>query len=100
MPAAVIWQQVDRILQSGESSGSEILRNLLLFPARHSIERPSEGAKEHDLAVGVLGKPEGFDSRLDSAVRVHTARLRAKLAEYYMSDGAEDPVRSTWAPTA
>lgn len=90
--AAVVRQQVDKIVQSGEFSGSEILRNLLLFLTKHSIENPSEGAKEYDLAVGVLGKPEGFDSRLDSAVRVHTARLRAKLAEYYMSDGAEDPV--------
>jgi hypothetical protein len=40
----------------------------------------------------VLGKAEGFDPRLDSAVRVHAARLRSKLAEYYMSHGADDPL--------
>ena len=90
--ATVVRSQVDRILQSGEFSGSEMLRNLLSFLANHSIENPGEVVKEYELAVTVLGKPKGFDPRLDSAVRVHTARLRAKLAEYYMSDGAADPI--------
>ncbi len=84
--------QVERILRSGEFSGSELLRNLLSFLAKRAVERPGEGAKEYELAVDVLGKAEGFDTRLDSAVRVHTSRLRSKLAEYYMTDGAEDPV--------
>ena len=92
MPATVVRQQVDRILHSGEFSGSEVLRNLLSFLTEHSIDRPGEVVKEYELAVAVLGKAEGFDPRLDSAVRVHAARLRAKLAEYYMADGAEDPV--------
>ena len=89
---AVVQQQVDKILRSGEFSGSELLRNLLSFLTTHSIERPGEVVKEYELAVAVLGKAEGFDPRLDSAVRVHAARLRSKLAEYYMSDGAEDPL--------
>lgn len=92
MPATVVRQQVDRILHSGEFTGSEVLRNLLSFLTEHSIDRPGEAVKEYELAVTVLGKAEGFDPRLDSAVRVHAARLRSKLAEYYMADGADDPV--------
>jgi len=46
----------------------------------------------YDVAVDVLGKPVGFDPRLDSAVRVHASRLRAKLAEYYMAEGVEDDI--------
>ncbi len=88
----LVRQQVDKILHSGEFSGSEVLRNLLTFLTQHSIEKPGDAIKEYELAVAVLGKPEGFDPRLDSAVRVHAARLRSKLAEYYMSDGAEDAV--------
>jgi hypothetical protein len=90
--AAAVQQQVDKILRSGEFSGSEVLRNLLSFLTKHSIDCPGEVVKEYELAVAVLGKAEGFDPRLDSAVRVHAARLRSKLAEYYMSDGADDPV--------
>ncbi len=88
----MVRRQVDRVLQSSEFSGSELLRQLLSFLAAHSIDRPGEVVKEYDLAVGALGKPEGFDPRIDSAVRVHTTRLRAKLAEYYMSDGLDDEV--------
>jgi hypothetical protein len=90
--ATVVRQQVEKILHSGEFSGSEVLRNLLSFLTNHSIERPGEVVKEYELAIAVPGKAQGFDPRLDSAVRVHAARLRSKLAEYYMSDGADDPV--------
>ena len=91
--ASAVQQQVEKILQSEEFGGSEVLRNLLSFLAKHSLEKPGEVVKEYELAVTVLGRPEGFDPRTDSAVRVHTGRLRAKLAEYYMADGAEDPIR-------
>lgn len=92
MSAEVVRQQVDKILHSGEFSGSELLRNLLSFLTEHSIDKPGEVIKEYELAIAVLGKAEGFDPRLDSAVRVHAARLRSKLAEYYMSHGVDDPV--------
>jgi hypothetical protein len=87
-----VLQQVEKILRSGEFSGSEVLRNLLSFLTKHSLDRPGEAIKEYELALAVLGKAEGFDPRLDSAVRVHASRLRSKLAEYYMSDGGDDPV--------
>jgi hypothetical protein len=88
----VVQQHVDKILHSGEFGNSETLRNLLSFLARHAIEKPGEVVKEYELATGVLGRAEGFDPRMDSAVRVHTGRLRAKLAEYYMSEGTDDPI--------
>lgn len=92
LPATLLQEQIEKILQSPEFSGSEVLRNLLSFLAKHYVEKPGEVVKEYELAVGVLGRPQGFDPRMDSAVRVHTGRLRAKLAEYYMSDGADDPI--------
>ena len=84
--------QVEKILHSSQLNGSELLRNLLSYLAKRSVERPGEPVKEFDLAVDVLGRDPGFDPRLDSAVRVHTSRLRAKLAEYYMADGSADPL--------
>jgi hypothetical protein len=90
--ATGVQEQVDKILQSRELSGSEVLRNLLSFLAKHSLHDPGRVVKEYELAVAVLGRPEGFDPRTDSAVRVHTGRLRAKLAEYYMAEGADDQI--------
>jgi len=90
--ACEISDQVERILRSGEFAGSELLRSLLSFLAKRAVEKPGESAKEYEIAVEALGKNRDFDPRLDSAVRVHTGRLRSKLAEYYMSDGAADHV--------
>ena len=44
------------------------------------------------LAVDALRRGPDFDPRVDSSVRVHSARLRTKLAEYYQGDGASEPV--------
>lgn len=45
-----------------------------------------------EIATVVFGRSEDFDSQSDSVVRVHTGRLRSKLAEYYLDEGAEDEV--------
>lgn len=86
----LILGQTEKILRSSRFNGSELLRNLLSYLAKRAVEHPGEAAKEYELAIEVLGRAPGFDPRLDSSVRVHTARLRAKLAEYYMSEGSED----------
>jgi hypothetical protein len=90
--ATVVQRHVEKILRSDEFSGTEVLRNLLSFLTKHYLEKPGEVVKEYEVATAVLGRAEGFDPRVDSAVRVHTGRLRAKLAEYYMSDGVDDPI--------
>src|SRR5260370_17854856 len=84
MPVTVIRQQVDRILHSGEFTGSEVLRNLLSFLTEHSIDRPGEAVKEYELAVAVLGKPEGFAPRLASALRLPAPRLPPNLPAYHL----------------
>jgi hypothetical protein len=88
--AAEVSLQVEKICGSNMLHGSEMLRNLLVYLAKSSIERPGRHVKEHEIATQVLGRNEDFDGRLDSAVRVQAARLRSKLAEYYMVEGSED----------
>jgi hypothetical protein len=83
--------QADRIARSPVLSGSDILRNLLTFLVKAAVERPGESVRETEIASVVLGRRD-FDARIDSGVRVHTARLRAKLAEYYLGEGAGDPL--------
>ena len=48
--------------------------------------------KEYQIATEVFGRPADFDPHLDSAIRVQVGRLRVKLAEYYQSEGKEDPI--------
>src|SRR5205823_13346160 len=63
----------------------------LRYLADHALKHPG-ALKEYQIATEVFGRPADFDPHLDSLVRVQAGRLRAKLAEYYASEGVEDPV--------
>lgn len=85
-------QQIDRIMKSHSLRGSESLSRLLQYCAKQSLEHPDELLKEYQIAREVYGRSANFDPQSDSCVRVQAKRLRLKLAEYYASDGAQDPV--------
>ncbi|HKR85913.1 MAG TPA: hypothetical protein VJS37_17270 [Terriglobales bacterium] len=84
--------QVERLVNSHTLHGSEALCKLLRYLADHAIKHPGVALKEYQIATEVFGRPSGFDPHLDSLVRVQAGRLRAKIAEYYASEGAHDPV--------
>jgi hypothetical protein len=85
--------EVDRLMRSPHLSGSEALCKLLQFLAQHTLNSPDEHPKEYEIATRVFGRPTDFDPQSDSGVRVQMGRLRTKLAEYYQSAGAEDPIQ-------
>jgi hypothetical protein len=84
--------QVDRILQSKTFRGSEVLRHLFSYLAEKSLHGSGEDLKEYTIGLDALGKPASFDPRQESVVRMHTARMRQKLGEYYRLEGINDPV--------
>ena len=89
---AAINAEVDRLTQSSVLHGSEALCRLLRYLAGQALAHPGVPVKEYQLATEVFGRPADFDPRMDSTVRVQTGRLRSKLAEYYPSAGADDPI--------
>ena len=84
--------QVDRIIKSSHFYSSETLCRLLEYLALHTLNSPDDHLKEYRIATEILGRGSDFDSRYDASVRVQIGRLRTKLAEYYGSTGAIDPV--------
>jgi hypothetical protein len=84
--------QVDRLVASHALHGSESLCKLLRYLAKHAIDHPGVPIKEFQIATEVFGRSADFDPQLDSMVRVQAGRLRSKLAEYYNSDGNDDPI--------
>jgi hypothetical protein len=84
--------QIQRILQSKIFRTSEIHRNLLTYLAEKSLAGTADGLKEYTVGLDVFAKPATYDPRHESVVRMHVARLRQKLAEYYRTEGAEDDV--------
>lgn len=87
-----ILEQVERLVHSPQLQQAESLSRLLRYLVAFTLEHPDQPPKEYQIAVEVFGRSEDFDARLDSAVRVQTGRLRSRLAEYYQTHGAHDPV--------
>src|SRR3984957_19013963 len=91
-PAIESRAQVERILQSRIFRTSEVLRHLFAYLTEKSLDGAADGLKEYTIGLDALGKPASFDPRQESVVRMHTARLRQKLAEYYRTEGIDDPI--------
>jgi hypothetical protein len=91
-PADDVLLQLEAVRANAIFRKADILRNILTFLGRGLADSPGTSFKEHEIAIGALGRTGDFDPRLDSTVRVHTARLRTKLAEYYAGDGLRDPI--------
>jgi hypothetical protein len=87
-----IHAQVEKLVSSHVLHGSESLCKLVRYLAKQSLDHPGVPVKEYQIATEVFGRPADFDPQSDSAIRVQAGRLRAKLSEYYVSEGAEDPV--------
>ena len=66
---------------------SNRLRELLLFIGEHSLSNGSAHLREHDIGVGVFGRPESYDTSQDTLVRVQASQLRKKLQQYFEEDG-------------
>lgn len=84
--------QVDRILEGEVLQNSEILKRLLKFLAEKTAHGQGDQLKEYAIAVDAMDKPPTYDPRHDSAVRIQVGRLRQKLAEYYRTEGKDDPI--------
>jgi hypothetical protein len=84
--------QVERIIQRENLRLSEVQRRLLIYLVEKSLAGEADDLKEYTIGVDAFGKPPSYDPRQESVVRMHVARLRQKLAEYYRTEGAADPI--------
>jgi hypothetical protein len=85
--------QIDRLVNSQVLHGSESLCKLLRYLAEHALDHPGSSLKEYQIATEVFGRAPSFDPQSDSTIRVQAGRLRLKIAEYYSSEGADDPIQ-------
>jgi len=90
--ADVTQAQIERILQNKTLRLSEVQRRLLIYLAERSLAGEADDLKEYTIGIDAFGKPSSYDPRQESVVRMHVARLRLKLAEYYRTEGALDPI--------
>ena len=97
-PAAAIQDQTARILASPAFQKSKRLSRFLTYAVTNTLQGNESALKETVLGLDVFDRGSGFDPRVDPIVRIDARRLRARVSEYYESDGASDPIIIQFAP--
>jgi hypothetical protein len=91
-PQGSIRTQLRKVLASITFAHAERMRRFLEFIVEHALSSPGEPLKEMTIGIKLYTGHEEFDPRITSVVRVDATRLRAKLREYYSSEGTADPL--------
>jgi len=98
-----VERQLARILLSPDFVNASRLAAFLQYIMAKTLTGKADQIKEYTIGIEVFDKPESFDPRLDTLVRVQASKLRARLAKYYSGPGLQDPIhidlpRGTYVP--
>lgn len=88
-----INQQLDKIAASTTFAQATRLVSFLRYIVEASLNGEAARLNQFSIAIDVLGRDAEFDPATDSSVRVEAGRLRAKIREYYDTEGANDAIR-------
>ena len=76
-----------RVVASGGFANSPRMSRFLRFVVEETMAGRASSLKEYAVGVHVFDKADSYDPSVDPTVRVEAAKLRAKLARYYESEG-------------
>ena len=93
IPAAEIRSSLERVLTSRAFIHSHRIRAFLQFVVEECLAGQHQRLKEYLIGLEVFNRSDIFDPRVDSIVRVEARRLRAKLEEYYLTEGRDEELR-------
>lgn len=85
--------ELQAVLQSEAFRRAPTLGLVLAYICEKYFAGSAEQIKEYNIAVEALGRPQDFDQKRDSIVRVEAHRLRKRLKEYYESEGRNHAVQ-------
>ena len=80
---------IERISKSPLFQRSPRLRELLLYLCR--MERTGS-VSEHQIGMEVFGRQPDYNCSIDTIARVQVSQLRKKLQEFFVTEGATEPV--------
>jgi TolB-like protein len=85
-------RELERVLASPGFARNDRLARFLRFVVEKHLKGGDDEVKESVLAVEVFGRSPDHNSKRDSIVRTEASRLRARLSEYYLAEGKDDPL--------
>lgn len=84
--------QLNKMVASNVFARSKQLCSFLRFVVEETLHGNAEAVKESLIGTMVFKRGELFNPGIDPIVRVQARRLRSKIAEYYATEGQQDPV--------
>ena len=90
--------ELEAVLSSEAFSRSPIVAQMLRYICERHFSGQSHEIKEYNIAVEAFGRPPDFDQSRDSIVRVEAHRLRKRLQEYYLQQGASHQIQIILPP--
>jgi serine/threonine-protein kinase len=83
-------RQMEQVLGSSGFARNERLSRLLRFVVERHLEGRDDELKESILGIEIFGRQPEYDPKRDPVVRKEASKLRARLNEYYLSEGKDD----------
>src|SRR5579871_824429 len=93
-----VQRALAEILRSVHFRGSKQSQHLLQYIVTQSLDGHVERLKERIIGAEVFGRPIDYDTNVDPIVRSRAAEIRKRLAQYYMEEGKDSPIRIKFSP--
>jgi TolB-like protein/thioredoxin-like negative regulator of GroEL len=88
--AESIRAALEKILASPGFANADRISRFLRYTVEETLSGQTDKLKESLLGIDVFGRKPTYDPRVDAVVRTEAVKLRARLREYYESEGRED----------
>src|SRR5437764_15348055 len=86
----LVRNQLEKILSSRGFARNDRLSGFFRFVVEQELFGRGDELKESTIGVEFFGRRPDYDVRQDSVVRNEAGKLRSRLAEYYVAEGAAD----------
>jgi len=98
------WALVQRIASSRPFAKASQVREFLLFVTSRALTGRLSEINEVEIGRTVLGRRAAFNPQEDNIVRVQARHLRAKLDDYFRTEGKDEPLiltipKGTYVPS-
>jgi adenylate cyclase len=90
--AESIRAALEKILASPGFANADRISRFLRYTVEETLNGQTDKLKESLLGIDVFGRKPTYDPRVDAVVRTEAVKLRARLREYYESEGREDEI--------
>lgn len=86
------WELVLRVAASAQFRKSTRLRDFLLYISERALSQRLEDIHEQQIGIRVFGRRSDYNPSVDNIVRVEAGELRRRLAQYFASEGKDEPL--------